>query len=68
MEAVGYDGKKVLWEALEYHVLEEVNDHEEIGLQGFDFNLFGEDKEGFGREGLSEYPYLLMLMKIWTGD
>ena len=50
------------------HVIEEGNNRDEIGLQGFDFNCFGEDKEGVGREGLSEYPYLLILMEIWHRD
>ena len=27
------------------NVVEEPTDHEEIGLPGFDFNLFDEDKE-----------------------
>ena len=30
--------------------------------------MFGKDDKGVGREGLSEYPYLLMLMKLWPGD
>ena len=43
------------------------NDHDEIGLRGFGFKLCVKDKEGVGREGLSEYPYLLILMKVWIG-
>ena len=50
------------------NVIEEGNNRDDIGLQGFDFNCFDEDKEGVGREGLSEYPYLLILMEIWHGD
>ena len=50
------------------HVIEEGNNRDEIGIQGFYFNFFDEDKEGVGREGLSEYPYLLILMEIWHGD
>ena len=38
-----YDGNKVLWEVLDYHVVEEGKEHYKIGLQGFTFNLF--DKE-----------------------
>ena len=30
--------------------------------------MFDEDEEGIVREVFSDYPYLLMLMKIWTGD
>ena len=31
------------------------------------FLFFYEYEEGYGREGLSEYLYLLILMKLWTG-
>ena len=31
------------------YVVEEVNDHVEIGLRGFDFNFFDKDEEGVGR-------------------
>ena len=48
--------------------VQEVKDNDEIGLKGFDLNLFGEDDEGVARKVLSEYPYLLMLMKVWTWD
>ena len=30
--------------------------------------MFDKDKKGVGREGLGEYSYLLMLMKLWPGD
>ena len=30
--------------------------------------MFEEDKEGVDREWLSEYPYLLILLKLWPGD
>ena len=49
------------------HVIEEVNYHDEIGIRGFGFNLFDEDEERVGREVLSEYPYLLISMKVWPG-
>ena len=39
-----------------------------IGLRGFDFNVFDEDEEGVVREGSSEFPHVLMLIKIWPGD
>ena len=67
MEVVGYDGKEVLWEVVEYHVVEEVKDHDDIELRGFGFNLFDFDEQGVVREILSEYPYLLMLIKLQTG-
>ena len=60
MEVVGSDGKKVIWEVIENHAVEEENDYDKIGLRGFDFNLFDEDEEGVGKEVLSEYTYLLI--------
>ena len=48
-------------------MVEEPSDHEDIGLRGFDFNIFDEDKEGVVREGCSEL-YLEMLIKLWPGD
>ena len=68
MEFVGYDGKKVLLELVGDHVVEEPTDHDEIGLQGFDFNLFDKDDKGICREGSSEFQYLLMLIKLWPGS
>ena len=55
----------MLWEVVGDHVVEDPTDHEEIGLRGFDFTVFDEDEEGVVREGSSEFPYLLMLIKIW---
>ena len=68
MEVVGHDKQKVLLEVVDDHIVEEPTDHEEIGLQGFDFNCFDKDEEGVVREGSSEFPYLLMLVKIWPGN
>ena len=67
VEFVGHDKNKVLWEVVDENVVEEPSDHEDIGLQGFNFNIFDEDEEGVVREGYSE-PYLLILIKIWPGD
>ena len=58
----------MLWEVVDDHVLEDKTDHDEIGLRGFYFNLFDKDEKGVGREGSSEFPYLLMLMKLWHVD
>ena len=66
VEVVGHDKKKVLWEVVKYHVIEEPSDNKDIGLRGFDFNIFDEDEERVVREGCSE-PYLLMLIKLWPG-
>ena len=50
------------------HVLEEPTDHEEIGLQGFDFNVFDQYEDRVVREGSIKFPYVLMLIKLWHGD
>ena len=68
LEVVGHDKKKVLWEVVNDHVIEEPTDHEEIGLRGFDLDVFNEDEEGVVREGSSEFPYILMLIKICPGN
>ena len=34
-------------------MMEEPCDHEDIGLRGFDFNIFDEDEEGVVREECS---------------
>ena len=67
MDVVDHDKKKVIWEVVDNHVIEDPSDHEDIGLQGFDFNIFDEDEEGVVREGCSEL-YLLILIQLWPGD
>ena len=42
VEVFGYDRKNFLWEVVDYHFAEEENVHDDIGLWGFDFYLFGE--------------------------
>ena len=54
------DGKKVLWRVVDYHVIEEATDNDNIGLQGFNVNCFGEKEKGVGREGSNNFPYLQM--------
>ena len=46
MEVVGSYGKKVLWEVVDDHFIEEETDHDEIGLRVFDFNLFYKGNKG----------------------
>ena len=41
VEVSGSDKKKILWEVVDDHVVEGGNNHDEIGLQGFDFHCFG---------------------------
>ena len=68
MEVFGRDKKKILWEVVDYHIVEEPTDHEEIGLWGFDLKFLDEDEEGVVREGSSDFPYLIMLIKLWPGN
>ena len=49
------------------HIVEETTGHDEIGLWGFYLKLFNEDENVIGREGFSEFPYLLILVKIFPG-
>ena len=62
------DGKRVIWKVVDDHVVEEGVEHEELGLQGFDFNVFDEEREGCVGYDVKGLPYLLMFMKLWTGD
>ena len=50
------------------HVVDEGNKQGEIGLWGIDFIFFDKARVVVEREGLVEYTYLLMLMKIWPRD
>ena len=64
VEVDGHDRNKVIWEVLDDNVLEEATYHDEIVLWGFDFDLFNKYKKGIGREGYSEFPYLIILTNI----
>ena len=68
MEVVGYDRKDFLLEVVDNHVVEDPTDHEEIVIQGFGFYFWDEGQEGVVREGSSEFPYLLILIKLWPGN
>ena len=50
VEVVGHNKKKLFWEVVDDHMVEEPSDHEDIGLRGIDFNIFDEYEEG-GCEG-----------------
>ena len=63
--SVSYDGNSVLWEVVVDRVLDNQKYNDEIGIQGFSFNFFGEERGGGGkREFLIWCTYLLMLMNI----
>ena len=46
VEVADKEGKKVIWQVVNDHAVEEGFEHEELGLKGFDFILFDEDREG----------------------
>ena len=39
--------KRIIWEFVDDHVVEEGFEHEDLGLQGFDLNLFNEERDGY---------------------
>ena len=49
VEVISSDGKICFWEMVDIYVIKEENDHDEIGLRGFDFDLFDKDKGRVGR-------------------
>ena len=51
LEVVGHDKKRMLWEVVGDHVVEETSDHKDIGLRGFDFNILDDDEAGVVGEG-----------------
>ena len=55
-------------EFVDDHVVDAGVEYEELYLQGFDFNLFNEEREGCVGDDVKELPYLFMLMKLWPGD
>ena len=49
-------------------MVEEGVEHEDLGLRGFNFNLFNEEREILVGDNVKEFPCLLMFIKLWTGD
>ena len=61
-------GGAIVCTCVKDQVIDEKEDYKEIGLLGFDYQLF-EEEEGRGkREGLDGYPYLKHLIKLCPGD
>ena len=59
-------GAAIFWTCVKDQVIDEKEDYKEIGLLGFDYQLF-EEEEGRGKqEGLDGYPYLKHLIQLWT--
>ena len=48
-------------------MVEEGVEHEELGLRGFDFNLFNEERGVFVGGDVKWLPYFSMIMKLWPG-
>ena len=67
VEVTDKNSKKLIWEVAYDHVFEEGVELEELGLRGFDFNLFDEEREGCVGDDVKELPYFLMLIKLWPG-
>ena len=49
-------------------MVEEGIEHGGVGLRGFDFDLFNEERYGCVGDDVKELPYLFILMKLWPGD
>ena len=49
-------------------MIEEGFEHKEIGLRGFYFNLFNEERELCVGDNVKELLYLSILMNLWPGD
>ena len=61
-------GGTIVWTCVKDHVIDEKEDHKDIGIRGFDYRLF-EEEEGRGKlEVLDGSPYLKHLIKLWPGD
>ena len=43
VDVFGHYRKNDLWGVVNYHVIEEATDNDDIGLRGFNFNLFSKD-------------------------
>ena len=43
-------GRSYFWKVVDYNVVEDPKENDEIGLLGFDFNLFDADEGGEGGE------------------
>ena len=57
VEVFDKDRNTVIWEVVDEHVVEEGVEHEEVGLQGFDFNLFDEERGVCVGENVNDLPY-----------
>ena len=49
MEFITHYGKKVIWEVVDNHIIEDPSDHNEIVIRVFDFNFSDKYEKGVGR-------------------
>ena len=68
VEVSDKDRRKAIWDVVDDHVVGQGVEHEELGLRGFDYNLFDEEREGYVGGDVKQLSYLLMLMNLWNGD
>ena len=48
-------------------MVEEGFEYEDLGLRGFDFNIFDEERERYVGDDVKYFPCLFMIMKLWPG-
>ena len=53
---------------MKYNTIKENNQYGAIGIHGFGYKLFEEDKGGGVQEVLYGYPYLKHIIQLWPGD
>ena len=61
-------GREIVCTCVKDHIIDEKEDHKDIGLRGFDYTLFEEEEGGGAREGLYGYTYLKHLIQLCLGD
>ena len=44
VEVADKETKKIIWEVIDDHVVEEGVGHKDLGIRGFDFNLLDEER------------------------
>ena len=62
------EGGNIIWNCVKDNTIKENEEYESIGLRGFDYKIFEEERDGVILEGLYGYPYLNHLINLWPGD
>ena len=68
MSVTHLKGGNIVCTCVNNHIIDEKDQHEDIGLRRFDYKLFEEEAGGRTREGLYGYPYLKHIIQLWPGD